>query len=81
MPLTGYAQGNLDGLQDRLHLLLSRSLAGFEGRLREGSWLAVHPVDPAHPETVLQEESYRELQRLQARIVASLGGEPAPRAA
>jgi chromosome partitioning protein len=73
VPLPGFGEGKPDGLQDRLHLLLNQALAGFEGRLREGSWLAVHPVDPANPEKALLEDSYRVLRQLQAKIVASLG--------
>ena len=71
LPLTGFAEGKpVSGLHDRLHVLLNQSLAGSEGRLREGGWLAVHPVNPAHPETVLQEDTYRALRQLQAKIVA-----------
>ncbi|BCS53677.1 ParA family protein [Geobacter sp. SVR] len=72
VPMTGFAEGTLDGLHDRLYLLLNESLAGFEGRLREGSWLAVHPVDPASPEKVLHEERYRTVQKLHAMIGESL---------
>lgn len=68
VPLAGFAEGELDGLHDRLYLLLNEALAGYEGRLREGSWLAVHAVDPGNPEQVLHEERYRTVQQLQAQI-------------
>ena len=73
VPLTGFPQGKYDGSPDRLHLLLHRSLARFEGRLQDGNWLAVYPADPAHPETILADDNYRELRRLQARIIETLG--------
>ena len=68
VPMNGFAEGELDGLHDRLYLLLNEALAGYEGKLREGSWLAVHPVDPENPEQVLYEERYRAVQNIQARI-------------
>lgn len=68
VPMTGFAEGELDGLHDRLYLLLNETLTGFEGRLRQGSWLAVHAVDPGNPEQVLHEEHYRVVQQLQEQI-------------
>jgi len=44
IPLTGFAEGCFDGLNDRLFLFLNEGLAGFEGKLREGNWLTVHSV-------------------------------------
>ncbi len=70
--MTGFAEGEFDGVHDRLYLFLNESLAGYEGKLREGSWLAVHPVDPQNPERVLHEERYRAVQQLQARIGETL---------
>lgn len=66
--LTGLAEGEFNSLNDPLHLMLNEALAGFEGKLREGSWLAVHPVDPQNPESVLHEENYRSIQQTQAMI-------------
>jgi chromosome partitioning protein len=66
--LTGFTEGLLEGLNSRLFLLLNESLAGYEGRLRDNTWLAVHPVDPADPDAVLHEESYRLLQKVQGKI-------------
>jgi len=66
--LTGFAEGECDGLNDRLYLMLNEALSGFEGSLREGVWLAVHPVDPLDPEQVLHDERYRTVQQIQSRI-------------
>lgn len=66
--LSGFAEGEFDGINDRLYLLLNEALAGYEGRLREGAWLAIHPVDPRNPEAVLNEERYRSVHQVQARI-------------
>jgi len=68
VPMTGFAEGELDGLHDRLYLLMNETLSGFEGKLREGSWLAVHAVDPENPELVLHEERYRSVQQLHIHI-------------
>jgi cellulose biosynthesis protein BcsQ len=68
VPLTGFAEGEFDGLNDRLYLMLNEALAGFEGSLRKGAWLAVHPVDPLNPERVLHDEQYRIVQQRQLRI-------------
>lgn len=65
------AGGRFDGVYDQLSRLLHASLAGFDGGLRN-SWLAVHPVDEEHPELVLQEQHYRQLQELQRRVAESL---------
>jgi cellulose biosynthesis protein BcsQ len=67
-PLNGFAEGRLDGLHDRLYIFLNEGLSGFEGKPRPGEWLAVHAVDPRNPEQVLHEQSYRQLQKVQARI-------------
>jgi len=72
LSMKGFSEGEFDGTNDRLFMLLNEALAGYEGSLRDGTWLAVHPVDPGAPETVLQEERYRSLQQIQARITAQL---------
>ena len=66
--LPGFAEGELDGLHDRLYLMLNESLSGYEGKLRESSWLAVHPVNPNNPESVLHEDRYRSLKKVQSII-------------
>jgi cellulose biosynthesis protein BcsQ len=68
--LTGFSEGTLEGVNSRLYLLLNESLAGYEGRLRGDTWLAVHPVDPANPDAVLHEDRYRTLQKVQGKIEA-----------
>jgi len=72
LSMEGFSEGEFDSMNDRLFMLLNESLAGYEGSLREGTWLAVHPVDPGAPETILQDERYRSLQQIQARIAAQL---------
>lgn len=75
--LAGFSEGVLDGNHGRLFLLLNEALAGYEGRLRSGVWLAVHPVDPSDPEAVLQEESYRAILKLKQEIGTALAFSPA----
>jgi len=70
--LTGFAEGELDGVNDRLFLLMNEALAGYEGRLRDSTWLTVHPVDSRNPEAVLNEESYRSVHQVQALIGEAL---------
>jgi len=70
--LTGFSEGTLEGINSRLYLLLNESLAGYEGRLRKDTWLAVHPVDAADPDAVLHEERYRSLQKVQGHIGSSI---------
>jgi hypothetical protein len=70
--LTGFSEGMLEGINSRLYLLLYESLAGYEGSLRSDTWLAVHPVDPTDPDTVLHEERYRTLQKVQGQIGAAI---------
>jgi cellulose biosynthesis protein BcsQ len=72
LPMQGFSEGEFDGTNERLFLLLNEALAGYEGSLREGTWLAVHPVDAGAPETVLKDERYRSLQQTQARIAQQL---------
>lgn len=78
VPLDGFAEGRLDGQRDLLFLFLNEGLSGYEGKLRQGSWLAVHAVDPANPEQVLHEQNYRSLQQLQAHIGQQLNGQSPP---
>ena len=65
LEIPGFAEGEFNGVHDRLFLLLNEALAGFEGALRKESWLSLYPVDPANPEAVLHEESYKIIQRMQ----------------
>ena len=63
--MPGFDAGEFNGVLIRLYLLLNEALAGFEGALREESWLAVYPVDSKSPEAVLHDESYKNIQQLQ----------------
>ncbi len=63
--MPGFEAGEFNGVNDRLYLFLNEALAGFEGALREKSWLSVYPVDPTNPEAVLHEDSYKSVHRLQ----------------
>jgi len=51
---------------------LNEALSGYEGKLREGAWLAVHPVDVKNPESVLGDERYRAIYQVQNKISESL---------
>ncbi len=66
--MPGFEAGEFNGVNDRLYLLLNEALAGFEGALREKSWLSVYPVDPIKPEAVLHEDSYKSVHRLQRQL-------------
>jgi cellulose biosynthesis protein BcsQ len=66
-------EGEGDGIYDRLFLLLRDTLSGQEGGPGKGAWLVVHPVDPKDPESILEEERYRNVHLLQAGICAALG--------
>jgi len=72
LTLPGFAEGEFDGINDRLYMLLNEALSGYEGKLREGAWLAVHPVDAKNPESVLGDERYRALYQVQSMISESL---------
>ncbi|MEI6305585.1 MAG: ParA family protein [Deltaproteobacteria bacterium] len=72
LALTGFAEGEFDGINDRLYMLLNEALSGYEGKLREGAWLAVHPVDVKNPESVLGDERYRAIYQVQNKISESL---------
>jgi chromosome partitioning protein len=65
--MEGFLEGHLDGIRDRLFLLLNESLAGYGGDLRD-SWLSVHPVDEDKPESILQESGYRKVQELHKTV-------------
>lgn len=70
--MPGFDAGELNGVHDRLYLLLNEALAGFEGALREESWLSVYPVDPVNPEAVLHEDSYKTIHRLQKHFTETV---------
>ncbi|HIJ96848.1 MAG TPA: AAA family ATPase [Desulfuromonadales bacterium] len=70
--MPGFEAGEFNGIQDRLYLLLNEALAGFEGKLRLGGWLAVYPVDPANPEAILHQEHYKSVQKLQRHVTESI---------
>jgi chromosome partitioning protein len=70
--VSGYPEDTPKGRNSGLYLLLSESLAGSNGRLRGETWLAIHPVDPANPDSVLQEDRYRSLQKVQKQIEAAI---------
>ena len=72
LSLSGFSEGAFDGVNDRLFLLLNEALSGYEGKPREGVWLAVHPVDADHPESILGEDRYRALHQTQTRIGAAI---------
>ena len=70
--LTGFSEGALDSVNSSLYLLLNETLSGYEGRLRNDAWLAVHPVDQAEPDAVLHEDRYRLLQNIKQRMGSAL---------
>jgi cellulose biosynthesis protein BcsQ len=70
--LPGFAEGELNGLHDRLFLFLNESLSGYEGKIRDNCWLAIYPVDPANPEAILQDESYRFIKKFQVDMAGTL---------
>ncbi len=72
LDLTGFTEGITDSNNSRLYLLLNESLTGYAGQLRQGAWLAVHPVDPANPDAVLHEDRYRTVQKLHRQIGETL---------
>jgi len=66
--MPGFDSGEFCGMLDGLYLMLNESLSGFGGKLREGAWLAVYPVDPAKPEAILHEDNYKAVKKMQAHI-------------
>jgi len=72
LAMQGFSEGEFNATNDRLFMLLNESMSGYEGSLREGIWLAVHPVDVKAPEAVLQDERYRSLQQIHSRIAERL---------
>jgi cellulose biosynthesis protein BcsQ len=70
--MSGFDAGEFNGIHDRLYLFLNEALAGFEGALRKGSWLAIYPVDPVNPEAVLHDESYKIVHRLQKHFAEAI---------
>lgn len=71
--MKGFAEGELNGVHDRLFLFLNESLSGYEGKIRDNCWLAIYPVDPANPEAILQDENYRFIKKFQVNIADTLG--------
>lgn len=70
--LPGFTEGELNGLHDSLFLFLNEALSGYEGKIRDNCWLAIYPVDPANPEAILQDESYRFIKKFQVDIAGTL---------
>ena len=66
--MPGFETGGFNGVHDKLYLLLNEALAGFEGALREESWLSIYPVNPENPEAILHEDSYKIIHRLQKKM-------------
>lgn len=56
---------------DPLYTLMSMTLMGHEGKLRD-AFLLVYPTDMETPESLLQEEGYREVKRLRKRVESQL---------
>lgn len=75
LALSGFSEGMLDGINSRLYLFLNEALAGYEGKLRDNIWLAVHPVDPANPDAVLHEDRYRNIQKSHGLICAAIAAQ------
>lgn len=70
--LSGFSEGVLDRVNGGLYLLLNEALAGYGGKLRDNTWLAVHPVNPKNPDEVLHEERYRGIQKIHSQIETTL---------
>ncbi len=70
-PLREFAGGILARKPDPLYTLINRTLAGYGGELRD-AFLLLYPVNRETPEAVLQEESYREFNRLRKRVAEQL---------
>ncbi|RII27390.1 MAG: ParA family protein [Geobacter sp.] len=70
-PVKEFEGGFLSRERSKLHLLMTETLAGRENGFREGV-LLIHPVNPREPESILQEERYREFTRLKRTIVEQL---------
>ncbi len=72
LEMPSFDGGSFDGIHDRLYLFLNEALAGYEGAVREGSWLSLYPVNPENPEAILHEESYKIVRRLQKQIAETI---------
>jgi chromosome partitioning protein len=70
-PLREFAGGALARKPDPLYTLISRTLAGYGGKMRD-AFLLLYPVNREAPEAILQEESYREFGRLRKRIAEQI---------
>jgi len=66
--LSGFDSGEFNGILDKLYLMLNEALAGYGGKMREGVWMALYPVDAAKPESILHEEQYKSVRKLQQNI-------------
>jgi cellulose biosynthesis protein BcsQ len=53
--------------KSRLHRLLTETLPGYNGTFRD-ALLIIHPVNPAAPQAIIQDEGYRRFHRLCATI-------------
>lgn len=73
IPLDGFTEGQLDGIRDRLFLLLNETLLGYDSRLRN-SWLAIHPVNEEQPELILKEVPYRRVQEFHRLVADTVAG-------
>ncbi|CAH2031021.1 ParA family protein [Trichlorobacter ammonificans] len=69
--LEGFTEGMLDGIRDRLFVLLNETLLGYDGTLRT-AWLSIHPVDEEHPEQILQDGPYRRVQEVNRLVTTAL---------
>jgi len=70
-PLRENTGGILSRRPDPLYSLISKSLMGYEGSLRD-AFLLICPARGETPENILQEENYREFGRLRKRIAEQL---------
>ncbi len=70
--MSGFDEGKMDGLHDRLFIFLNEALSGYEGKIRENSWISIFPVDHANPESILLEENYRFIKKIQADIAGKI---------
>ena len=68
LPFREFDGGLLRRERNRLHALVSETLSGYGGQLRQGAALLVHPTGTRSPEAFLQEDSYRQFVRICQRI-------------
>ena len=70
-PVREYDGGFLSRNRNRLYTLMTEIFAEDDGN-RGDAFLLVHPVDPADPERILQEEHYRDFSLLRDRIAEQI---------